>query len=351
MKKSFRKLFLLFAVMLPLLLTVISANAALVGDVFGNDNNVTAADARIILRASVGLETLTDAQKALADTNSDGRISAADARIVLRMSVGLEEKLHFYNHEVLLAPTCTEKGKGKASCTECTDIYEYDIPALGHDFSAPEIITQVTCDKDGLEKYTCKREKCGFIDERVVTKGHTPDIPAATCTQDQMCTRGNHLMTAKLGHTTDWGVCGNCKLYITDKHAQAAATVKEKFTEAKTAAAKGYEIINKSVGAASWLGVYAKEAKPEYEKAKAAYEAAVAACADIHELAAIKAKLQKNVENVTGIINQCQKIITEGGNDPSSRYIELITPIDNLYFFNSDCVDFTDKAINKLILW
>lgn len=349
MKKGIKRLFLLCAVTLMLLLMALSANAALVGDVTNNDNDVTAADARIILRASVGLETLTDAQKLLADTNADGKISAADARNALRMSVGLEEKLHYYEKEVLLAPTCTDIGKGKATCTQCTDAYEYDIPALGHDFGEAQIITQVTCDTDGLEKYTCAR--CSFVDERLVKKGHTPDIPAATCTEDQLCTRGNHIMAAKLGHTTSWGVCGNCKIYITDKHAAAAATVKAKFTEAKTVAANGYAIINKSVGAASWLGIYAKEAKPEYEKAKAAYEAAVAACGDIQELAAIKVKLQKNVENVTGIINQCQKIITEGGNDPSSRYIEFITPIDDLYYFNSDCVDNTDRALTKLILW
>ena len=59
------------------------------GDVDG-DGNVTAADARLALRASVGLEELTDAQKNAADIDGDGNITAADARSILRKSVGLE---------------------------------------------------------------------------------------------------------------------------------------------------------------------------------------------------------------------------------------------------------------------
>ena len=52
---------------------------------------VTAADARLALRASVGLETLSDVQKKAAEV--DGKpeaISASDARLILRASVGLE---------------------------------------------------------------------------------------------------------------------------------------------------------------------------------------------------------------------------------------------------------------------
>lgn len=351
MKKSKTGLSLIFAVVLMLLMTAFSSNAALVGDISGDDGKVTAADARIILRASVNLEALTEKQTALADINADGKISAADARLALRMSVNLEELIHYYEKEVLTPPTCTEDGTGKATCTECDDSYEYKISALGHDFGEAEIVTPVTCDADGLEKYTCKRTDCGFVEEKLIEKGHTPDIPAATCTEDQFCTRGNHIMAEKLGHTTDWGVCGTCKVFITEKHAEAAATVKTEFEKGSAAAAKGYEIINKSIGFASMLGIYSKEAKPEYIEAKAAYEAAAAACGDIAELSAIKAKLLKNAENLDGLISQCDKIVTEGGSDPASRYIELITPIDNLYFFNADCVDNTDRAIKKLILW
>lgn len=55
------------------------------------DENLTANDALQILRASVGLEELTDAQKILADVDKDGSVTAADALLALRMSTGLED--------------------------------------------------------------------------------------------------------------------------------------------------------------------------------------------------------------------------------------------------------------------
>lgn len=56
------------------------------GDVNG-DGRVTAADARLVLRAAVGLDASDPARM---DMNADGKVSAADARLVLRLSVGLE---------------------------------------------------------------------------------------------------------------------------------------------------------------------------------------------------------------------------------------------------------------------
>lgn len=51
---------------------------------------VTAADARQILRAAVGLETLSDRDAESADLDLDGKVTAADARTALRAAVGLE---------------------------------------------------------------------------------------------------------------------------------------------------------------------------------------------------------------------------------------------------------------------
>lgn len=62
---------------------------ALAGDVDG-DGKITASDARTALRASTGLESLTEEQKKAADIDNDGVITAADARDILRKSVGLE---------------------------------------------------------------------------------------------------------------------------------------------------------------------------------------------------------------------------------------------------------------------
>lgn len=55
------------------------------GDIDG-DSKISAADARLVLRMSVGLEETIG----FADVDGDGKVSAADARLVLRVSVGLE---------------------------------------------------------------------------------------------------------------------------------------------------------------------------------------------------------------------------------------------------------------------
>lgn len=61
---------------------------------FDLDGEITAADARMVLRAAVGLETLTDFQKLISDYDGNGDISAADARMVLRTCVGLETVIY-----------------------------------------------------------------------------------------------------------------------------------------------------------------------------------------------------------------------------------------------------------------
>lgn len=60
------------------------------GDVDGT-GEITAADARLALRASVGLETLTVWETLATNVDEDKQnISASDARLILRASVGLE---------------------------------------------------------------------------------------------------------------------------------------------------------------------------------------------------------------------------------------------------------------------
>ncbi|MBR5234092.1 MAG: fibronectin type III domain-containing protein [Clostridia bacterium] len=59
------------------------------GDV-NYDGKVTAADARLILRATAQLEYFTADQLKLADITGDGKVTAADARRTLRRAAGLE---------------------------------------------------------------------------------------------------------------------------------------------------------------------------------------------------------------------------------------------------------------------
>lgn len=61
------------------------------------DASVSASDARVALRSSVGLEELNDWQKAAADIESNNQIQASDARTILRASVGLENMAELFN--------------------------------------------------------------------------------------------------------------------------------------------------------------------------------------------------------------------------------------------------------------
>ena len=55
------------------------------------DGKVTPVDARILLRACVGIDTLeTDRETRAADLDFDGKISPQDARWALRTAVGYE---------------------------------------------------------------------------------------------------------------------------------------------------------------------------------------------------------------------------------------------------------------------
>lgn len=93
MKKSIA-LFLSVLMMICTLLPIsVTASSILMGDV-NSSGKVEASDARLVLRASVGLETFSDELSQLADIDNTNTVTAADARMILRMSVGLEELIY-----------------------------------------------------------------------------------------------------------------------------------------------------------------------------------------------------------------------------------------------------------------
>ncbi len=55
------------------------------------DNVVTVADARLILRAAVGLEQKDYSRLTIFDVDNDGDVGAADARLALRMAIGMND--------------------------------------------------------------------------------------------------------------------------------------------------------------------------------------------------------------------------------------------------------------------
>lgn len=90
LKKSILSLLVAIIVLISIIAIVGAKTTNSIGDI-NADGTVSAADARLALRASVGLEKLTDTQFKSADVNNDSKVTAADARTILRVSVGLEK--------------------------------------------------------------------------------------------------------------------------------------------------------------------------------------------------------------------------------------------------------------------
>ncbi|MCR4681857.1 MAG: hypothetical protein K5647_00850, partial [Clostridiales bacterium] len=86
MTKKVCVFFLVFSIAIGF---VVPSFGVTTGDVDG-DGDLTASDARFILRVALDLESLSSTEKKLADTDKDGEITAYDARIVLRAAIGLE---------------------------------------------------------------------------------------------------------------------------------------------------------------------------------------------------------------------------------------------------------------------
>lgn len=91
MKKMIKLFSLVTAIIMLFLsisLTAFATQSLLVGDADG-DGILSAADARIILRISVGIDKAENIETKRLDTDCDGEITASDARTVLRLSIGL----------------------------------------------------------------------------------------------------------------------------------------------------------------------------------------------------------------------------------------------------------------------
>ena len=81
-----------FVLCLALALGALAVPALAASDLLGDvdtDKNVTTKDARLALRAAIGLDTLSGKATAAADVTGDGSVKTDDARIILRVAIGL----------------------------------------------------------------------------------------------------------------------------------------------------------------------------------------------------------------------------------------------------------------------
>ncbi len=94
MKRYFSLFLALVMLVTAIPFAAITASAAdLKGDI-NNDGQVTAIDARYILRYVVGLETLSDNQLKAADMDKNDSVTAIDARFILRQVAGLSNGIY-----------------------------------------------------------------------------------------------------------------------------------------------------------------------------------------------------------------------------------------------------------------
>lgn len=126
------------------------------GDVDKN-GNVTSADARLILRASVELEELDAAAFVKADIDGDGKLTAADARLALRLAVGLDKFPEHQLEEIVIVPaTCTTEGMSVKICTACVKIYaQFNTPSDKHVAGLWETETAASCIAEGKAVMRC----------------------------------------------------------------------------------------------------------------------------------------------------------------------------------------------------
>lgn len=126
-----------------ILISIFSFNsfAAQPGDV-DNDGKITAADARYVLRQSVGLENISETDFFTADMDSDGKITAADARIILRISVGLEKVQAQNEYELIRS--------GRFHLTGSAYMFEQPIP-MNTDFIISGNTANMILEADGSE--------------------------------------------------------------------------------------------------------------------------------------------------------------------------------------------------------
>ena len=200
-----KKKFLSLCIVISLLTAFIPAVFAteydmLLGDI-DNDDAITSADARLILRAAVGLEALEDDMIYRADVDGAGGITSADARLTLRTAVSLEplEKMYHthQNIEVNQTGDCEKPTFNALKCEICGFQKMLSFTnAPGHDWTPYEVMNKyhsreclrcgkveteackiieienspATCEEDGLVVYDCI---CGkYREEKVLPGGH-----------------------------------------------------------------------------------------------------------------------------------------------------------------------------------
>ncbi len=200
------------------------------------DGKISSGDARLALRASVGLEPLTADFMMRCDADANGKVESADARTILRTSVNLDSidlnpcdhqaetwepvaltggvtadfhkgvctkcgEAIFTDHEfemVVTTPyTCTAPGEGYEKCACGLTKDPVSLPAQHRWEEVPGSRKDATCSEDGHVDWKCA--VCGEEYSEKLPGGHVPN-GEATCVKSQVCTRCGEVLAAAPGH-------------------------------------------------------------------------------------------------------------------------------------------------------
>ena len=130
------------------------------GDV-DDDYVVSSADARLVLRYSVGLEALGEAQLIYANMDYDESISSADARLILRTSVGLEASS---KHDF-------QKNGNYYKCTDCSKQFHFHKYAHHNCYSSQKCFCGAENGVLAGHKFDLKNLKCSSCNVELAALG------------------------------------------------------------------------------------------------------------------------------------------------------------------------------------
>ena len=100
----------------------------------------------------------------------DGGYQTLESLWSSEFTVG-EGCVHSYHREVVAEPGCEDDGLARFICTDCGDVYEETVPALGHSYI--DLIVAPGCEEGGYTDHTCSRCGDGYRDGYTDPTGHS----------------------------------------------------------------------------------------------------------------------------------------------------------------------------------
>lgn len=77
-----------------------------------------------------------------------------------------QKTTHTYE-ETVTAPTCTEPGVATYVCRACGNRYTEELPAIGHNYGAWTIVTQVSSTEDGVMENICQNDAAHILRQTI----------------------------------------------------------------------------------------------------------------------------------------------------------------------------------------